>query len=109
MASPLDRSEPEQYAEIFSALSSDLRVRMVSMIAADDELACTTLEQEFPISKSTISYHVKILREAGLISVRKDGRFYHYQIRGEVFDYFLPGLLERLRRAEAVDAHTAAV
>ncbi|GAA0983853.1 hypothetical protein GCM10009555_056440 [Acrocarpospora macrocephala] len=96
-ASPLERSQVDQYISVFRALSEPLRLDVISMFGDDDTCACTLLDERLPISKSTISYHVKILYEAGLIDVRKEGRFYHYDLRREVFDYFVPGLLERLR------------
>ena len=87
------------YAEIFSALSEPVRIEIVGMIAATDELACTVLDDTLPISKSTISYHIKILYHAGLISVRKEGRYYFYQLKREVFDQYVDGFLDRLATA----------
>jgi DNA-binding transcriptional ArsR family regulator len=84
------------YAEIFSALSEPIRIEIVSMIAGTEELACTVLDDTLPISKSTISYHIKILYHAGLIHVRKDGRYYFYRLRREVFDQYVDGFLDRL-------------
>src|SRR5689334_21170447 len=83
------------YSQIFGALSEPLRIRIIRMIVETDELACTRLEQTLPISKSTISYHVKVLYHAGLISVRKDGRYYHYRLKRDVFKHYLPGFLDR--------------
>ncbi len=85
-----------KYAEIFSALSEPVRIEIVGMIAGADELACTVLDETLPISKSTISYHIKILYHAGLINVRKDGRYYFYRLRREVFDQYVDGFLDRL-------------
>jgi len=87
------------YAEIFSALSEPIRIEIVGMIAGADELACTVLDETLPISKSTISYHIKILYHAGLIHVRKDGRYYFYRLRREVFDQYVDGFLDRLAAA----------
>ena len=84
------------YLGIFEALREPIRMQIIRMIASADELACTTLDDTLPISKPTISYHVKILSRAQLISVRKEGRYYHYRLRREVFDYFLPTFLERV-------------
>src|SRR5207237_10708903 len=84
------------YAEIFSALSEPIRIEIVGMIAGTDELACTVLDDTLPISKSTISYHIKILYHAGLIHVRKDGRYYFYRLRREVFEQYVDGFLDRL-------------
>lgn len=92
------RSSPpdDHYAQIFEALSEPIRMQIVRQIASADELACTTLDETLPVSKSTISYHIKILSHAQLISVRKDGRYYHYRLRGEVFEHYLPTFLDRM-------------
>lgn len=94
--SPLEKSLTQQYVDIFRALSEPLRVEIISLFV-DDHCACTVLEQKLPVSKSTISYHVKILNQAGLVDVRKDGRFYHYDLRPDVFEFFVPGFRARLR------------
>jgi ArsR family transcriptional regulator len=94
--SPVVRpSEADQYAAVFRALSEPLRMQMIGCFR-NDTCACTLLEESLPISKSTISYHVKILKEAGLIEVRKAGRFYHYDLRRDVFEFYVPGFLARV-------------
>jgi DNA-binding transcriptional ArsR family regulator len=87
------------YAQIFAALSEPVRIEIVAMIAGTGELACTVLDETLPISKSTISYHIKILHHAGLITVRKDGRYYFYKLRREMFDRYVSGFLDRLATA----------
>lgn len=93
--SPLSKSIREQYVDIFRAMAEPLRVEIISLFE-EDQCACTVLEERLPVSKSTISYHIKTLNQAGLVDVRKEGRFYHYQLRREVFDFFLPSFLDRL-------------
>jgi DNA-binding transcriptional ArsR family regulator len=89
--------------DIFKALSEPIRLDIMSRIVSVDELPCTTLEKELPISKSTISYHMKILYRARLIDIRKDGRYYHYRARIDDLENVLPGLPQWLldRRADA--------
>jgi DNA-binding transcriptional ArsR family regulator len=84
------------YTGIFRALSEPLRLEIISMFAELDELPCTVIEERLPITKSTISYHIKILARARLVSVRKEGRFYFYRLRLDVFEWFVPGLLHRM-------------
>jgi len=83
--------------ELFRALGDPVRLTMIKMLARADEVACTTYDSVFPVSKSTISYHVKTLRSAQLLTVRKDGSFYHYRLRPETFERLTPGLLEAIR------------
>jgi DNA-binding transcriptional ArsR family regulator len=68
-------------AEVFKALSDPIRWDIVCQMAAVDELACSVLEETLPVSKPTISYHTKILVQAGLVAVRKDGRNLYYVLR----------------------------
>jgi ArsR family transcriptional regulator, arsenate/arsenite/antimonite-responsive transcriptional repressor len=90
--------------EIFKALSEPVRMDIMARIVAVDELPCTTLEKELPISKSTISYHMKILYRARLIDIRKDGRYYHYRARVGDIESVLPGLLQWLSERGASTA-----
>jgi DNA-binding transcriptional ArsR family regulator len=70
--------------EVFKALGDPVRWSIIAQIAAVDELPCADLEQTLPVSKPTISYHTKILQQAGLLTVRKEGRNYFYALRREV-------------------------
>jgi DNA-binding transcriptional ArsR family regulator len=99
----------DQYVAVFAALSEPLRVRIVHMIARhpDAELPNTMLDQELPVGKSTISYHVAILRRAGLISVRKAGRNYFYKVRTDVLDQYAPGFFDYLAESESLQISAA--
>jgi len=98
VADAMQRPISEVYAEIFSALQEPLRLRILMLVASagTDEFPCTSLEKELPVAKSTISYHVKILRKAGLLSVRKEGRYFRYTAREDFIEHFLPGMLDTL-------------
>jgi len=80
--------------EIFKALGDPIRWDIIVQMASVDELACVTLEDTLPVSKPTISYHTKILYQAGLINVRKSGRNYFYSLRREVLHELLDDLWE---------------
>jgi DNA-binding transcriptional ArsR family regulator len=80
--------------EFFSALSDPIRWSIVAQAAKVDELACITLESTLPVAKPTISYHVKILQNAGLISTRKKGRNYYYSLRRDVIEGLMDDLWE---------------
>lgn len=76
--------EPVAPTEVFKALGDPIRWSIVQQMAQQEELACSILEDTLPVSKPTISYHTKILTQAGLIEVRKRGRNYFYSLRREV-------------------------
>ena len=79
-------------AEIFKALSDPIRWSIIVQMASVDELACSTLESTLTVAKPTISYHTKILYQAGLINVRKSGRNYYYSLRRDALHLLLDDL-----------------
>jgi DNA-binding transcriptional ArsR family regulator len=93
---PVAPSLQDSYVAFGKAIADPTRLDMLVLIGETGEYPCTALERQLPISKSTISYHVKVLTQAGLIKVRREGRFFHYELQREVLDYFAPGLLARL-------------
>jgi DNA-binding transcriptional ArsR family regulator len=70
--------------EVFKALGDPIRWSIVRQMAQQEELACSLLEDTLPVSKPTISYHTRILAQAGLIEVHKRGRNYFYSLRRDV-------------------------
>jgi DNA-binding transcriptional ArsR family regulator len=85
---------PHEQIEIFKALGDPVRWNIIAQLASVDELACLTLEETLPVSKPTISYHTKILHQANLISVRKEGRNYYYTLRRDVLHEVLDTIWE---------------
>jgi DNA-binding transcriptional ArsR family regulator len=78
--------------DVFKALGDPIRWNIVRQMAAVDELPCATLEETLPISKPTISYHTKILTQAGLIDVRKQGRNFYYTLKRDVLQRLVDDL-----------------
>jgi DNA-binding transcriptional ArsR family regulator len=76
--------EPSLPTEVFKALGDPIRWSIIQQMAQEDEVACSMLEDTLPVSKPTISYHTKILSQAGLVEVRKRGRNFFYALRKDV-------------------------
>ena len=87
--------------DVFKALSDPVRMDLFLRIAAVEEISCTALVAEADVSASTVSYHVKILKAAGLVAVRKQGRHYHYTPRPAALIH-LAGLLNTLATRKPV-------
>jgi DNA-binding transcriptional ArsR family regulator len=90
----VDATSQQPSAQIFKALGDPVRWSIMRQIAAAGELACVTLEDTVPLSKPTISYHAKILHQAGLINVRKSGRNYYYSVRRDMLHKLVDDLRE---------------
>jgi ArsR family transcriptional regulator len=66
--------------ELLRALADPVRWRILTRIASQAEVHQSELERVADVSRSTISHHVKILRSAGLVQMRKHGRHHIYSI-----------------------------
>jgi ArsR family transcriptional regulator, arsenate/arsenite/antimonite-responsive transcriptional repressor len=74
-----------QAAQVFKALADPARVRLISTIAAsgDDGACVCELVEPLGLSQPTVSHHLKILYETGLISREKRGTWAYYRLRQE--------------------------
>ena len=68
-----------QAARVFKALCDPNRVRILELLQTGEVCACALLEQ-LEISQPTLSHHMKILVDCGLVSARKAGRWMHYRL-----------------------------
>jgi ArsR family transcriptional regulator len=78
--SALSEVEAGDMAQIFGALSDPARLRMLSLIAAQEEVCSCALEEPLGKSQPTISHHTRILAEAGLITGEKRGRWMWWRV-----------------------------
>ncbi|GAA4118246.1 hypothetical protein GCM10022415_16880 [Knoellia locipacati] len=77
----LDTSQAETAAAIFKALGDPVRLRIFSMIAsAPDGELCVCDVVDVGVSQPTISHHLRKLREAGLLTSRKEATWVHYRV-----------------------------
>lgn len=82
------------FSVIFKALSDETRLRIIDMLSCSEMCACDIL-QNFDLSQSTLSYHMKILVDAGIVDARREGLWTKYSICEETFEkiiVFLPEL-----------------
>lgn len=82
--------------EIFRALGEPVRLDMFQQIASVGEMPCTVLQKHVGLAKSTVSYHIKILADANLITIRRQGRNFYYQAQRDTVQAVLPGLMTKL-------------
>ena len=69
-------------ARMFKALDDEKRLQILDMIRWGEKCACVILE-DMQISQSTLSHHMKILCESGIVHGRKDGKWVYYSIDKE--------------------------
>ena len=76
-----------EISEICKALGNSNRLTIVKLLTSGELCACKLLE-ELHITQPTLSHHMKILYEAGLVSVREEGKWSHYSINCEKIKAF---------------------
>jgi ArsR family transcriptional regulator len=85
-ATLMDDEQAERFANLFKAISHPVRVKMLDIIRASAAGICVCdVEANFDLSQPTISHHLKILRDAGLIESEQRGLWVYHRIRPETF------------------------
>lgn len=79
---PFDPRE-SAVVRVARALGDPTRFRLLKAIAARDEVSCAELTAHARLAQATVSHHLKVLSDAGLVSARKAGAFHLYRLRRE--------------------------
>ena len=87
---PLSSTEADELAPLFKAIGDPVRLRLLSLIACHEggEACVCDLTAAFELTPPTISHHLKVLKQAGLIDSERRGTWVYYWLN--------PGVLERL-------------
>ncbi|MBB5874369.1 ArsR family transcriptional regulator [Allocatelliglobosispora scoriae] len=99
---PLTAEQAVSIAAVFKALSDPVRLRLLSLIAshAGGEACVCDLTPSFEVSEPTISHHLKVLREAGLVTSERRASWVYYRL--------VPGALAGLAHLLDTTEHAAA-
>jgi ArsR family transcriptional regulator, arsenate/arsenite/antimonite-responsive transcriptional repressor len=87
---PISAARANELAPLFKAIADPARLRLLSLIACHDggESCVCDLLEAFDVTAPSVSYHLKILREAGLISSERRGTWVYYRVN--------PGVMARM-------------
>ena len=69
----------EERAKVFKALCDERRQRILELLHSGEKCACVLIE-EMDMPQSSLSYHMKILCDSGIVTSREEGKWTHYQI-----------------------------
>ncbi|MFC6704435.1 ArsR/SmtB family transcription factor [Flexivirga alba] len=84
----LDEDAAQQLARVFKALGDPTRVRLISLIAAAEgaEACICDLTEPVGLSQPTVSHHMRLLAEAGLVTREQRGKWAYFRLVGDTFD-----------------------
>ena len=74
--------EEKKVATIFKAFCDENRIRILKLLITGEKCACVLLDH-LHITQPTLSHHMKILCDSGVVIGRKEGKWIHYSISGE--------------------------
>ena len=89
-------SEYVENAKVFKAFCDENRLRILELLRSGEKCACVLLD-DLHITQSTLSHHMKILCDAGVVNGRKEGKWVHYSIDSEGADKAVLLLKHQLR------------
>ena len=92
---PAVQLAPGQFERIAKALADGRRFAMLESIANNDDCPYQRLCSDFPISKATVSHHMKELVTAGLVESRREGQYLHYCVRRDTLQAYTAELYRR--------------
>lgn len=83
----MEKKDFEENYKIIKALSDVNRMMIINNLSVGEMCACKLLEK-FNITQPTLSHHMKILSECGLVNARKEGKWMHYSLNFEIINTF---------------------
>ena len=97
---PLSAEQATELSRLFKAMGDPVRLRLLSLIASHEggEACVCELTGVFDLSGPTISHHLKVLREAGLITGERRATWIYYRVQPDVLkrlsDVLIPGNID---------------
>ena len=83
-----------EYVRVFKALSDANRIRILELLCESEECACVLLD-DLQISQATLSHHMKILCDSGIVTYRQEGKWKYYRINTDGCEYAIK-LIEKI-------------
>jgi DNA-binding transcriptional ArsR family regulator len=100
------RIEEVSLPDVLHALSDPVRLKIVRTLAEREEQSCSSVEAS--VSKSTLSHHFKVLREAGVTHTRVNGTHRYVSLRRVELEDRFPGVLDSVLAASRAETQRAA-
>jgi ArsR family transcriptional regulator, arsenate/arsenite/antimonite-responsive transcriptional repressor len=98
---PLSGDEAERMAAALRVLADPVRLQIVSLLAVTDEACVCDMTPSVGVSQPTVSHHMRVLFEAGLVEREQRGRWVYYRLRPEPLEAVAGALAPRSAFAPA--------
>ena len=82
---PMAANRTDRAVELFHALSDETRLQIIEHLRKGERCVCD-LTDTLDAAQSRLSFHLRVLRDAGIVRDRKDGRWVHYELNRNAFE-----------------------
>jgi DNA-binding transcriptional ArsR family regulator len=79
----IDNATSQELAEVFKVLGDQTRIKILSLLAAEEELCVCDIAEALEMGQSAISHQLRLLRDRGLVGARRDGQRMFYRLADE--------------------------
>jgi ArsR family transcriptional regulator len=83
-AEAIDRAAVDAGGALLAALGDPTRLGIVQLLSTHDRLCVCVIAEAFPVGQPTVSHHLRVLREADLVDVVRQGHWAYYGLRRDV-------------------------
>jgi len=84
--SPVGSHHDDRLADLFAALASPVRLSMLRQLQRETLVCACGFDVQETIAQSTVSHHLRVLRETGLVRADRSGTFVHYSLEPDALD-----------------------
>lgn len=75
----------ETARQLLKALAEPIRIELISALASGERCVCD-LQSDLGLAQSRLSFHLKVMKQAGLVADRQEGRWVYYRLRAEAIE-----------------------
>lgn len=87
-----------RFIKILNALGDRTRFKILKIIVKKEEISCLEITKKVNMSQPTISHHLKILTDSGIVRVRRSGKFGYFSINEKVLNAFQQDITKFLKQ-----------
>jgi ArsR family transcriptional regulator len=95
-ANSVDHAAATRASAVFHALADPIRVGIVTLLSGHDKLCVCEIVEAFRVGQPTVSHHLRVLREAGLVDVERRAQWAYYGLRRDALKAVAGQLVELL-------------
>lgn len=96
----------QKYVQMLKAMADPNRLKIIDLLSCGSLCACDILEY-FDFSQPTLSHHMKVLQNAGIVAARKEGKWQHYTLRADFMLTFKQNTAQLLSSDDHCICHDA--